>query len=196
MNVKKAKVELTADAIRKAIEEHKPSSLTGLAHSLGYKGSVSSWLSRKFQALVPDIDYLLKRTAEPAKGGDKAKAIGLKADKKAKGKAVKGQAKPVAKADGKWPRDARNVFRPGSAYGLAFDILAAHPDGLTRARLVELLAQASGKDVKHAGYDAQVLLSARPNEDGLSNNDSPRHRSCRPGFYIVRTGDNHKLAVD
>jgi hypothetical protein len=73
--------------------------------------------------------------------------------------------------------------------------LAFHKAGLPKEKMVELLAEATGKDIKHAGYDAQVLLSAHPNDNGLSNNDSPRHRSCRPGFWIQRTNGHVKLMV-
>ena len=96
---------------------------------------------------------------------------------------------------GKWSRDPRNPFREG-AYGKCYDILAAHKDGLSREKLVGLLAKAMGKDLVHAGYDAQVLLSAGPNESGLSNNDGPRHRSCRPGFWVRRTNGHVQLVVD
>ena len=177
----KAKVELTAEAVRKAIEENKPKSLTGLAHGLGYKGSVGGSLAKKFRQLFPDIDAMLKRTADPAKGGDDGKA----------GKAPKGN---VAK--GKWARDPRNVFRPSSSYATCYDILAAHKDGLPKNKLIELLAKATGKDARHAGYDAQVLLSAWGNEPGLSRNDGPRHRSCRPGFCVQRTNGHVQLMVD
>jgi len=193
--VRKPRVELSAETIRKAIEDGKPSSLTGLAHSLGYKGSVSSSLTRKFRALFPDIDVLLKRTAESTRGDAVDANRAEPKAKKATGKAAKGKAKAAAKT-GKWARDPRNVFRPGSSYGLAYDILAAHSDGLPKDKLVALLAKATGKDEKHAGYDAQVLLSAHPNEAGLNNNDSPRHRSCRPGFWIKRTNSHVQLMVD
>ena len=96
---------------------------------------------------------------------------------------------------GKWSRDPRNPFREG-AYGKCYDILAAHKDGLSREKLVELLAKATAKDLVHAGYDAQVVLSAHANEDGLSNNDSPRHRSCKAGFWIKRTNGHVQLMVD
>jgi hypothetical protein len=191
----KAKIELTAEAVKAVIEGKKPTSMTKLAHGLGYKGSVSGSLTKKFRQLFPDIDVLLKRTAESAKGGagdgdGKAKVAEQKASK-----APKGKDKPVVKARGKWPRDPRNPFREGS-YGKCYDILASHPAGLPREKLVDLLAKATGKDAKHAGYDCQVLLSAGPNEDGLSNNDGPRHRSCRPGFWVRRTSGHVQLVVD
>ena len=182
----KAKIELTVEAVRKVIEEKSPSSMTQLAHLLGYRGSVGGSLAKKFRQLIPDIDVLLKRTAESAKGCDDGKAGTAK---------PKAKAKPAAKAKGKWPRDPRNVFRPGS-YGTCFDILAAHKDGLSREKLVGLLAKATAKDLVHAGYDAQVVLSAHANEDGLSNNDSPRHRSCKAGFWVRRTNGHVQLVVD
>ena len=201
----KAKIELTAEAVKTVIDRDKPKSMTGLAHGLGYQGSVSGSLTKKFRQLFPDIDVLLKRTAEPAKdakdgtgdGDGKAKVAEQKAIKAPKSKVAngKGKDKPVVKAEGKWLRDPRNPFREG-AYGKCFDILAAHKGGLPREKLVELLAEATAKDVKHAKYDAQVLLSAGPNESGLSNNDGPRHRSCRPGFWVKRINGHVQLTID
>ena len=65
-DMRKAKVELTVESVRKAIDEGKPRSMTQLAHKLGYRGSVSSSLTRKFRALFPDIEVLLKGTSPPA----------------------------------------------------------------------------------------------------------------------------------
>ena len=191
----KAKVELSVESLRAVIEAKKPTSMTQLAHGLGYKGSVSSSLTSKFRALLPDIEALLAESAvvakEPAKGGDSkpaAKPI-AKAVAKSVTKAAKGG------KTGKYHRDPRNPFREGS-YGTCFDILAAHKAGLPKEKLVALLAAATGKDLVHAGYDAQVVLSARPNEDGLNNNDSPRNRSCRPGFWVRRENSHVRLMVD
>jgi hypothetical protein len=196
----KAKVELTAEALKAVIEGKKPTSMTQLAHELGYKGSVSSTLTRKFRQLCPDITTLLAKTAESATGGDEGKAeVEPKAGKAAKGKPDKDKAKPATKAEGKWKRDPRNPFRQGSAYAVCFDILAApaHKAGLPREKLVALLAEATGKDIKRAGFDAQVLLSARGSEEpGLSRNDGPRHRSCRPGFWVRRENGHVQLVID
>ena len=185
----KARIELTAETVRRAIEEGRPTSMTRLAHGLGYRGSVSSWLAGKLRAIVPDIDVLLKGTAEPANVEAKAAAPEARPAKAPK-------ARPAARDGGKRPRDPRNPFRPTSAYAACFDILAAHPDGMPKDKLVQLLAGATGKDAKHAAFDAQVLLSARGNEPGLSRNDGPRHRSCRPGFWVRRTNGHVQLVVD
>jgi len=139
--------------------------------------------------IVPDIDVLLKGTAEPANVEAKAAAPEARPAKAPK-------ARPAARDGGKRPRDPRNPFRPTSAYAACFDILAAHPDGMPKDKLVQLLAGATGKDAKHAAFDAQVLLSARGNEPGLSRNDGPRHRSCRPGFWVRRTNGHVQLVVD
>ena len=193
----KAKVELSVESLRAVIEAKKPTSMTQLAHGLGYKGSVSSSLTSRFRALVPDIEALLAESAKSAKGGDSKPTA---AKSKAAKPIAKAVAKPSAKAGkggkaGKYARDPRNPFREGS-YGTCFDILAKHGQGLPRERLVALLAEATGKDLVHAGYDAQVVLSARPNEDGLNNNDSPRNRSCRPGFWVRRENSHVRLMVD
>ncbi len=203
----KAKVELTAEVIRKAIEDGKFSSMTQLAHHLGYKGSVSSSLTRKFKLLVPEIVSLMEGN-QPAKDAGKGTQKAANPTAPATKAAPKEKAEKTAKADkavpkpakikgGKYPRDPRNVFRPGSNYGLVFDVLARFPTGIERAKLVQLVAAASGKDVVHAGYDCQVLLSAKKNEPGpgLNPYEGPRHRSCRPGFFCERTNGHVKLVV-
>lgn len=84
------------------------------------------------------------------------------------------------------PRAATNPFRQGSAYGVCYDILAAHPEGMPRQQLITDLAKASGKPIKNAAYDSAIVLSARPDF---------RHTCCRPGFIIKRENDNVRLEV-
>jgi len=135
-----------------------------------------------------------KGAAKPAKGGNAGGKHGKSHAAKPKGKkASKGR---PARGKPKWQRDARNPFRAGSSYAACYDILAAHEGGLPKAKLVKSLAKATGKDIVRAGYDCQVVLSAKRNEDGLSNNDSPRHRSCRGGFWVKRMNGTVMLVVD
>ncbi len=190
---RKSKIEITAESVQKAIQDGKPSSMTQLAHQLGYSGSVSSSVTRKFRQLVPDIDGLLaaNKLAGDGKSAPKAEKPAAPAAKSAKPtKAIK-SVKPTG---GKWPRHPQNPFRVGS-YGTAFDILAAHPDGMTREELVKTLAKATGKDLTKAGFDAQVVLSARKNADGLSPFEGPRNRSCRHGFYVERQNSHVRLVL-
>ena len=199
---RQTKVEVTAETIKAVIAEHRPTSMSQLAHAMGFRGNVSGSLAKRVRALCPDVDGLLAKAA----GGNKAnpkpgKPTDTKAAKPPKATAGGKQGKPkavAAKGSGKYPRDPRNPFRATSAYGVCFDILAlaAHKNGLPKKELISLLAKDIGKDEKHAGFDVQVLLSAKPNEKGLNNNDSPRHAACRPGFYVKREGDLVILAVD
>jgi hypothetical protein len=200
----KSKMELTADTVRKLIEEKKPSSFTRLAHMLGYKGSVSSSLTKKFRTLLPDIDDLLNRATKSAACGGKptagetmAKAVkSVKhTDTTVKSPANQVKAKPAGAKGGKYARDPRNPFRAGSSYGTVVDIMASYPNGVEKEMLIRLVAAETGKSLTRAGYDCQVVLSARPNQDGLSNNDSPRNRSCRPGFWVKRENDCVTLMV-
>lgn len=193
-------VELTAAAVLDAVKGG-AKSLTGISKALGLgKGSVSGSTAKAIRALVPDVEA--RMAADKASKGGAGK--GDAKDKPAKAKAESSKSPKVKSAkpakvpikDSKWPHDKRNPFRQGGAYATCFNILASHKAGLAKEKLVELLAEATGKDVKHAAYDAQVLLSAKPNEDGLSNDDSPRHRSCRPGFWVQRTNGHVKLMVD
>jgi hypothetical protein len=186
-------IDLSAAVVRKATDDGKFSSLTGLAHSLGYKGSVSSTLTKRLRGLLPDIDALIM-AHKPTKGGEVEVGTG----KAAKAKASK--PKPAAKATckssgGKWPRHPANKFREGSSYGTCFDILAAHPDGLPREKLIDLLAKTTGKDPKRAAFDVQVVCSARMNDEGLNAFEGPRNRSCKHGFYVERINGHVKLVL-
>ena len=204
----KAKVELTAETVRTAIEGGKFFSMTQLAHHLGYKGTVSGSLTKKLRQLIPEIDDLLTankptkdaKPDKPAKDdtGDAVDASTSTTPELKAGK-LEFQPKPVKSPrgkGGKYPQDPRNPFRAGSNYSLVFNVLAAHPNGIEKTKLVELVSAASGKDITHAGYDCQVLLSAHGNEPGLSRNDGPRHRSCRMGFWVKRINGNVQLVVD
>src|ERR1017187_6619235 len=79
--------------------------------------------------------------------------------------------KPKGKV--KIPRATGNPFRASSSYGVGYDILASHPEGMPRQQFVESLAKATGKTIRRAGFDASVVLSAKNSPTG------PRHRSCR-----------------
>ena len=100
--------------------------------------------------------------------------------------AVKRTTKKGAKKN-QYPRAESNPFREGSSYGVAFDILAKHKEGLPRQKLVELLASATGKSTTKASFDVAVVLSAKGSPTG------PRHRSCREGYWIEREADHCTL---
>jgi hypothetical protein len=123
-----------------------------------------------------------------SKAGKKAKEKNTKAPPKVKAKPAKMKV---------WKHDDRNPFRKG-AYQVCYDILSCHsPAGLPRAKLVELLAQSTGKSLKLSAYNVQVLLSAKGNQPGLNRNEGPRHRSCQFGFWVERTDTGlFKLMVD
>ena len=109
-----------------------------------------------------------------------------KASKPTAAKPVKSTKAPKASTKSQPPRAATNPFRQGSAYGVCYDILAAHPEGMPRQQLITDLAKASGKPIKNAAYDSAIVLSARPDF---------RHTCCRPGFIIKRENDNVRLEV-
>jgi hypothetical protein len=158
------KTKLTAETVKKAIEDGKPASMTQLSHLLGYRGSVSSSVTRKFRALVPDIGGLLAANG-PTRG--------------------KPEAKPAPKGGRKWPRHPKNPYREGSAYATCVDILSSFK-GMPKDKLVELLAKATKTDLRHSGFNVQVVCSAWGNEPGLNPFDGPRNRSARPGYWVKR----------
>jgi hypothetical protein len=133
-------------------------------------------------------------TVKKATKGSSVKA-GKNTAKKNTTASQKVKAKPAKKPV--WKHDERNPWkREGSAYAVCFNILAAHPDGLSREKLVAHLSKATGKDLIHAGYDAQTVVSAKGNAEGLNHNEGPRHRSAKFGYWVERQNGFVKLMVD
>ena len=179
----KAKHELTAEAVRKVIGDGKPASMTQLAHQLGYKGSVSSTLTNKLRALLPEIDSLLAANKPAGDGKTDARAsTATKPSAKAKG------GKPKLP-----PRHPQNPYREGISYGCVLDLLAQSQfldKGINRVDLVKLAASATGKDLKRAGYDIIVVCSP---ED--TSPTCHRHRSAREGYGVEKINGWVKLVL-
>jgi len=165
--------DITREILVAALEKSHASSLTQLHHALGGKGSVSGSTGKKFKSLVPEIGDLL------AKNKGSATAM-VRADKKT----------ARAASSKKYPRSRKNPFREGSSYAVVFDVLAAHPNGLHREKLVAECARLTRKDIKHSSYDCSVLLSASDSVNG------PRHRSCQNGFWCQKTNSHVVLRTE
>ena len=164
------KSTITAESIAKVLEEQKPQSISQVYRLLGHAGSIPGSTAKRIRELVPDIDEKLKdnkgsRLAASGKSGKKS-------------------------ATKRYPRSPTNPFRDGSGYGLVFDILAAHRDGIAKEKLIEVYAKASRKNLKRAGYDVAVLLSAKNSKAG------ERHRSCADGFWVERENSFLRLRTD
>jgi len=171
MQTKTLSVEVIQDAIKNGAK-----SLTDISRFLGHKGSISGKLSKQIRNLVPNVAERLKsntsQTPKPSKPSKKSE-----------------QPKKV-KHSGKYPRHPKNVFRDGSGYGLAFDILASHTKGIARSELVEKYAKASGKDLKKASFDIAVLLSPKSEKP-----TSDRHKSCREGYGLIKEGSHYTIVL-
>jgi hypothetical protein len=132
----KSRGELTAEAVLAAIERGRPRNMTGLAHGLGYAGSVGSSLTKKLRSLVPGIDslFLKQGVAGKAAGGEPeadGKAVAKKAVKPPTKATV---ANPIGKAVP--PHHPANPYRAG-LYATLFDCMAtptALRDGISRER--------------------------------------------------------------
>ena len=199
---RKQKFALTAEMIGKSLGEG-ATSLTKIWHSLGGSGSVPGSIAKRMRDLVPAIASIMKAN-QTAQGQDKGEPrqapIGNtgKVSKASKPKSSSKSTKPPAKAkSAKWPHSPSNPFkRSGSAYGLCFDILAAHKDGLPRQKLVELLAKATGKDLIKAAFDVQVICSARGEAGaGLNPFEGPRNRSAHFGYWVKRDNSHVRLML-
>ena len=177
------KVEINQQKIIIALESRSPKSLTEVFHILGGAGKLSGSVAKKMRELVPGIEETLARN----KAGEGETEEQPPATIPKSGKSEKG-AKKNSKA--KYARCAKNPFREGSNYSLAFDILASSKDGLSLAEWRERYAKAAKKPLKLASYDIQVLLTAKESPTG------ERHKSCRDGFYIEREGDHVQIRFD
>ena len=212
------KNEIMASSIVAAVKHHKVCNMTQLAVAMGLlkKGqSVSGSFGKKVKSLVPDIADLFKANGEsgetgksketatsvklvkpinPVKEPQTPKAIKpVKEPKEPKvakePKATKSVKSPKASAPGIYPRHEKNPFRLNSSYGKVFDCFASFKNGVRRDELLTKVAEAVGKDLKHAAYDLAVILSAK------ESNTGPRHRSCAEGFWVRRENDNLCLAL-
>lgn len=150
-------------------------SMSELYKALGGKSKASGSFSSKIRTLCPNVDDRLKanQVVKPENSNKPSDAT-----------------KPAKnKSSLKFSRHSKNPFRPSSSYGVAFDILAAHPKGMNKDELVRLLAKTTGKSEKLAGYDASVVLSAKESPTGM------RHRSCKEGFWIHKENKFVKLML-
>lgn len=138
--------------------------------------------------------------AAAKQGGKKHSAVSKKTADLARGvvtKATEQDNKGVAKKstaiqNSTYPCHPKNPYRIGSGYATVLNILAAHPEGIHREKLVELYAHESGKDIeKGARFDVQVVAMS-PKD----SNTGPRHKSARDGYWVKRTNDNLQLVID
>ena len=88
-------------------------------------------------------------------------------------------------------RASSNPFEAGSAYATCYDLLAAHPQGIKRPKLVKNLARLTGKDAIHAFFDTSTVTSAA--KDGRSH---PHVKQAVGIYYVERLeGGELKLVV-
>jgi hypothetical protein len=201
------KNEIMAGSIVAAVKNHKVCNMTQLAVKMGLlkKGqSVSGSFGKKVKSLVPDIADLFKANGETGKGKEPinpatpikpikpVKPIKVVVEpKKAPAKSPQKPAKtPKPGTPSLYPRHEKNPFRMNSSYGKVFDCFASFKNGVRRDELLTKVAEAVGKDLKHAAYDLAVILSAK------DSNTGPRHRSCAEGFWVRRENDHLTLVID
>lgn len=177
------KVEINQQKIIIALESRAPKSLAEVYRILG-GGKLSGAEANRIRQACPGIEQVLaqNKAAGTLKAEEKSPATIPKSGKSEK------TAKKNSKA--KYARCDKNPFREGSNYSLAFDILASSKDGLSLAEWRERYAKAARKPLKLAGFDTQVLLTAKYTPT------SERHRSCRDGFFIEREGDHVRIRFD
>jgi hypothetical protein len=187
------KQEMTAESIKAAVANGAVINMTQLAIALGVlkKGqSVSGSFGKKVKALVPEIADLFKVNAAAGKVVEPKDPPKPKDPKEPKVKPVKPvKAVKAVKTvkPGKFPRHAKNPFREGSSYGIAVDILTAHPKGIRKDEFQKLYMAETGKDAKHSSYDLAVIYSAKKDS---------RHKSCKDGFVVERENDSVRLIFE
>jgi hypothetical protein len=141
--------------------------------------------SKSLKSPMPPKSPMPTKTQKPSKAV-KVSKVGKVGKVDSKDPKVSKEPKDSHKKS-KYPRHDKNPFRPTSSYGLAFDILAAHPKGIHSQKLLEIYGKEAGKDEVHSRYDLAVLLSAKQDK---------RHKSCKEGFYVERENDNVRMIID
>ena len=183
-------LKLSKESLILILETRSPKSLTEAYRLLGGEGKLSGTTAKRMRELVPGIDEWVDNNKARASGERQAKDDGEPQEKKPTLPTSR-KSKPAKKTSkvGQYTHVQGNPFRPQSNYALAYDILASFPDGLPLAEWRELYAKAAGKPLKLAGFDTQVLLTAKDRPT------SERHRSCRSGFFIERQCDHVTLKI-
>jgi hypothetical protein len=151
--------------------------------------TIVTWRNERGSRLSPKRLRAAPKTKANPKETGMSKKSASKKHKTAKTKRPKQNQGSKPKTKGMVPRVSSNPFRDGSSYGVGYDILASHKEGLPRQKFVELLAKATGKSTKRAGFDAAVVLSAKDGPTG------PRHPSCREGYWVIRENDHVVLRL-
>lgn len=169
---------------------------------IGGSGNISGSTAKKIREIFPDIQSRLdnnknkptvmpgvptQATSPVTPAVAPAKAVKpTKATTAVKPKQTK-EYKPTRKS--KYPRHPKNPYRIGSNYGLAFDVLAFHKNGIGRDELISLLRKENGKDIKHTSFDLSVVLSPSESING------PRHRSAKDGYFVQKEYHHYKLVL-
>ena len=178
------KIELSKENIVAILESKSPKSLTEVYRLLGGH-KLSGSTAKKLRSLVPDVEERLAKNkggAGEAEGKSPATLrTSGKSDKVAKSR------KPRVHQ----PEEAESTpYRKGSAYSKVYQILAEHPNGISRADLIREAARRCKKTASRSAFDVAVVVSPRESCTG------PRHRSARDGYFLEVEGSCLKLRTN
>lgn len=179
------KVEINQQKIIIALESRAPKNLTDVFHILGGSGKLSGSVAKKMRELVPGIEErLASNKAGEMKADEKPQATIPKSEKSGKG-AKSGKSRVHQ------PEEAESTpYRKGSAYSKVYQILAEHPDGISRADLIREAARRCKKPASRSAFDVAVVVSPRESCTG------PRHRSARDKYYVKVEGSCYTLCTN
>ena len=179
------KIELSKESIVGVLESKSPKSLTEIYRHLGGTGKLSGSVAKMMRELVPGIEErLASNKAGQGDAEEKPQATIPKSGKTGKG--VKSGKSRVHQ-----PEDVESTpYRKGSAYSKVYQILAEHPNGISRADLIREAARRSKKPASRSAFDVAVVVSPRESCTG------PRHRSARDGYYVKVEGSCYTLCTN
>ena len=178
-------IELNQQKIIIALESRSPKSLTEVYRILGGAGKLSGSAAKRMRELVPGIEErLASNKAGEMKAEEKSPAT-LRTSGKS-GKVAKPRKPKVHQSE-----EAESTpYRKGSAYSKVYQILAEHPDGISRADLIREAARRCKKPATRSAFDVAVVVSPRESCTG------PRHRSARDGYYVKVEGSCYTLCTN
>ena len=163
------KVEINYQKIIIALESRSPKSLTEVYRILGGK-KLSGAEANRIRQACPGIEQVLAQN----------KAAGS-----VKSKPEVKPAKVSQSEDG-----ISTPYRKGSAYSKVYQILAEHPEGISRADLIREAARRCKKPASRSAFDVAVVVSPRESCTG------PRHRSARDSYFLKVEGSCYTLRTN
>jgi len=83
-----------------------------------------------------------------------------------------------------------NPFRTGTSYYHIYNVLSAHPQGVSREMLIDKVCKLTKKTTRHIGWDVSIVCSA--DQDGSAH---PSVKSKSDIYYVQKLNNYYRLIL-